>query len=510
MRVTNSMLVNNFMRNLNNNMNKMDKLQNQLASGRKYAHISDDPIALIYGQAARNKIARLEHYQRTVGSAQDWLRQVEGGVMELQGRVADIYEQVINVATDVKAGGDKNNIAFLIAQLRDHYVDTLNTTFGDKYVYAGYNTPGDSKTGRITGPYTIDEEWNIFYNGYNMSDYLRLTVDGDNVLPSMASGIFGGLKLNINDENISATIGTAISAINTLTPQIDSLNDDIKGINETLSGIRNSMTGINSVIERLDSEMMDLPDNFPNLDSMRQEKEDKLNELADLQQAEHEQEAALAAKQKERGELLNELAEYVTTDAPEYDSFDRVTLSIGGRALLETDQTDNVHILDVDAASLSALPDKLDMLKTLQKDVLTFDVGPSVSMDVTFNGIDMVLFQTADGTTLNIFNVMHELYKAASSNTPAEELGHFITPLQEAQNHLLTKVAEVGGRTRRLELLEARYEQNAINYEQMKSDAEDVDFAEVIMYQKMAEAVYQAALSSGARIIQPTLMDFLR
>jgi flagellar hook-associated protein 3 FlgL len=58
--------------------------------------------------------------------------------------------------------------------------------------------------------------------------------------------------------------------------------------------------------------------------------------------------------------------------------------------------------------------------------------------------------------------------------------------------------------------LEIRYAQDEINYTQMMSDAEDVDFAEVIMNQKMAEAVYQAALSAGARVIQPTLMDFLR
>ena len=44
----------------------------------------------------------------------------------------------------------------------------------------------------------------------------------------------------------------------------------------------------------------------------------------------------------------------------------------------------------------------------------------------------------------------------------------------------------------------------------MRSDAEDVDMADVIMYLKMAEAVYQAALSAGARVIQPSLMDFLR
>ena len=134
MRVTNSMLVNNFMRNLNTNLNRMDDLQGQLASSRKFGHISDDPIALIYGQAARNRLARLGHYSETVDAAQDWLRQVEAGLMELEGRIADVYNSVIDAATDVKGAADKNNVAMLVAQLRDHYIDTLNATYGDKFM----------------------------------------------------------------------------------------------------------------------------------------------------------------------------------------------------------------------------------------------------------------------------------------------------------------------------------------------------------------------------------------
>ena len=524
MRVTNSMLVNNFMRNLNNNMSKMDKLQNQLATGRKYAHISDDPIALIFGQAARNKIARLSHYQRTVGSAQDWLRQVEGGLMELQGRVVDVYEEVINAATDVKGNSDKNNIAFLVAQLRDHYVDTLNTTFGDKYIYAGYNTPGDSSTGKVTGPFTLDENWNLRYNGGNiggidLSNFLQLSIENDagvpvSVQPGLASGIFGGMRLDITKDiaGIQNDISGALAAVNSLTPQIDLLNDAIKAKNEELGNISMDMTSIESVIERLDSEMMDLPDNFETLPAMRKEREEKLQELDAKRQEQHAAQAELEKLTTEREGHLQELNMYVNTDSPQYDSFGRVTISIAGVNLLDVDNAaGNVHALDLDPSfNSSDFEDKIKLLRTLQGDVLTFDVGPSVSMDVTFNGIDLVLFQAEDGTTLNIFNVLHEVYLKASSGGTADEIGAFITDLQYAQNHLLTKVAEVGGRTRRLDLLEARYEQNSINYEQMRSNAEDVEFDEVIMYMKMAEAVYQAALSAGSRIIQPSLMDFLR
>jgi flagellar hook-associated protein 3 FlgL len=42
------------------------------------------------------------------------------------------------------------------------------------------------------------------------------------------------------------------------------------------------------------------------------------------------------------------------------------------------------------------------------------------------------------------------------------------------------------------------------------SENEDVDEAETIMNLKNEENVYRASLAGGARIIQPTLVDFLR
>ena len=73
MRVTNSMLVNTLMRNVGNNLTRVSDLQNQMATGRKFANISDDPSALIYSQAARNRLARVSHYMQSVEMAQNWL-----------------------------------------------------------------------------------------------------------------------------------------------------------------------------------------------------------------------------------------------------------------------------------------------------------------------------------------------------------------------------------------------------------------------------------------------------
>jgi len=380
------MLINNLMRNLNNNYNKVDGIQNMMASGRKFAHISDNPTALIYSQTARNKLARLSHYQISVGNAKDWLNQAETGIMELQLTIQNAYESVIDAINDTKNDDDRTNIAQLMGQLRDHYLDTLNAAFGDKFVFGGYNTPGDFQNIGVTAPFALNDDGDLTYNGFNLAQ-------------------FDSLPTKLLDEDFSGMTAADILA------RIDDPGD------------------------------------------------------LDLQ--------------------------------AEFDDF----LTLRG--------------LDPGlAADREEMATALEMMHRLKNDVLSFDIGPAVNMKATMNGIDLVLYATTDANgplTRNVFSVLAELYEEAyNDDSSAENLITFIKPLQDSQNHLLSRVAEIGGRSRRIELIEARYEQDTINYLQMKSDAEDADMAEVIMNLRMAESILEASLSAGARIIQPTLMDFLR
>jgi len=403
------MMKNTLLSNLSMNLTRMDKLQNQMASGRKYGHISDDPSALIYGQAARNKLARLSHYQGSVETAQSWLTQAEAGIMELQKVVGAIYEELVS-AGSVKTPDDKQNLAKVVSQLRDHFVDTLNTSFGDRYVFGGYNTPGDFATGRRGDgikPFAIDpDSGDLLFNGFNLS-----------VFDGMPAGFLGPeVKHGLSEAAFRAELETIVT--NTANPA-------------------------------------DPPNNYADLD------------------------AFAAAFSFEKG--------------------------------------------IVPAMTAGELTENLMMLHQLKSDVITFDVGPAINMPVTMNGIDVLFYTSTDEVTQlpvmrNAFTVITEVYDAingtdVTSPDPVEGTDRLtlrIKSLQDSQNHLLTRTAEIGGRMRRLELLEARYSQDNLNYEQMRSDAEDADMAEVIMFLKMAETVYQASLSSGARVIQPTLMDFLR
>lgn len=77
-------------------------------------------------------------------------------------------------------------------------------------------------------------------------------------------------------------------------------------------------------------------------------------------------------------------------------------------------------------------------------------------------------------------------------------------------NNINAVRSEIGVKSNRLELTLNRIEDDTLNLKDLLSKNEDADMAEVIMNLKMQENVYKASLSGGARIIQPTLIDFLR
>ncbi len=77
------------------------------------------------------------------------------------------------------------------------------------------------------------------------------------------------------------------------------------------------------------------------------------------------------------------------------------------------------------------------------------------------------------------------------------------------QNNL-NITAEIGGKVNRLELTKDRLESDSLNFTDLMSENEDVDMAEVLIRFSSMEVVYNASLSASARIIQPSLLDFIR
>lgn len=132
---------------------------------------------------------------------------------------------------------------------------------------------------------------------------------------------------------------------------------------------------------------------------------------------------------------------------------------------------------------------------------ISYEVGNGVQTSVNAPG-DSV-FNQAFQALIDLRDNLRSRNTAAISNTS-------LSLIESASDNLLSWQAEVGARTNQLELTNNRLLEVQANVQKLLSENEDADIPEVIMQLKMQENVYRAALDSGARIIQPTLLDFLR
>lgn len=85
-----------------------------------------------------------------------------------------------------------------------------------------------------------------------------------------------------------------------------------------------------------------------------------------------------------------------------------------------------------------------------------------------------------------------------------------IAGMDDALNTVLNERAVVGARHNRLVVTEQRYQEETVTFAELSSKLGDIDMAEAIMNFNVREHVYQAALAAAARVLQPTLLDFLR
>ncbi len=311
MRITNGMIHDNYLKNLNNNMSSMVDVQTQMSSGKRLNKLSDDPVDAVSVLQYRVKLYKGEQFIDNVNKGLTWLEQTESSVMELNEVLKSAYETTIELSNDYMTSEDKLAAAELIGQLRDHIVSIGNAQSGDKYIFGGYNT---NKV-----PFSVDGSGKLLYNGLNLED--------------------------VTNPLLIAESGVSVE----------------------------------------------------------------------------------------------------------------------------------------------------------------YEIGFNLKMDVAVNGTELIGMGED-----SIYTILDNLYNALSSDAPADELSGYAGKLLAGQNRVLATAADIGGRVNRLELIANRYEEDSLMYSEMKSKLEDVDQAEAIMNFKMAEYVYSAALQIGSKIIQPSLVDFLK
>lgn len=130
------------------------------------------------------------------------------------------------------------------------------------------------------------------------------------------------------------------------------------------------------------------------------------------------------------------------------------------------------------------------------------------------DGEDVTVSLTADrvfgfSAGEDVFSMLDDLAARVSAGDPAS-VGSAIAGVDRALGRILDGLAEIGAAGRRIEQARARNASERDAILAQVSELEDVDLAQAIMELQLQEVAYQATLGAMARVLQPSLADFLR
>jgi flagellar hook-associated protein 3 FlgL len=135
----------------------------------------------------------------------------------------------------------------------------------------------------------------------------------------------------------------------------------------------------------------------------------------------------------------------------------------------------------------------------------TRTVGPNSKVRIEVNGPEAF---GADGPN-QLFQVLGTLSQDIR-NGDTSAVGDDLTNLDSAHDLLKSTLSDVGARYNRVTQMKQSAEDHLLSVSSQLSDIEDVDLPKAIMDLQIQQTSYQAALAATARVIQPSLIDFLR
>jgi flagellar hook-associated protein 3 FlgL len=135
------------------------------------------------------------------------------------------------------------------------------------------------------------------------------------------------------------------------------------------------------------------------------------------------------------------------------------------------------------------------------------EIGPGVSLNVNTVGREFLGDGGGDGKLLSTLRTAIDHLRAGDG---ASLRGADLPALDGNLDTLLEVRSRNGARTNRVESALVRLGQVEQSSVSQLSDVEDADFAQTMIDLSSQTAAYQAALRSGASIVQSSLLDFLR
>ncbi|MFZ5986027.1 MAG: flagellar hook-associated protein FlgL [Bacillota bacterium] len=265
MRITNNMLVNNMINHMGNNLTRMDKYQQKLATGKKIIVPSDDPVVAARALKLRTDVSQIDQYKRNVKDAMSWMEITESAL----SNVGDILQRARELAVQASNGpttpDDTRKIEQEVNQLRNQLIHLGNATYAGRYIFSGFKT--DTKLINDDGTFAVDvnNTESIIYE-IGIGDDINVNVMGGDLFNN------GGVSTTGTTGQLIQHFEDFIAALNAGDHSI--ISDAITNIDLDMNNLVRIRADVGARYNRLDLTSNRLDNDYINFSKLMSDNED--------------------------------------------------------------------------------------------------------------------------------------------------------------------------------------------------------------------------------------------
>jgi flagellar hook-associated protein 3 FlgL len=259
MRITQGMIADTVLRNVENNQNRLEQLQAQLTSGSRISKPSDDPIGAARAMTLQEGIGQTDQYLANIDQASGWLNTTDNALGSVTSVLQRARELAVQAASDTINAQDRSAINSEVQQLQQHALNLAQSRFGNSYLFAGTasDQPGYLQA-QASGPVGV---WQGNDNQVvrEISTGVTMGVNADS--RAVFDSVFGALNqlqtglASNTTATIQASIGTLDTALTTVLgarAQIGAKVNRLESLTQRLNDVKVTTTGLLSQVKDVD------------------------------------------------------------------------------------------------------------------------------------------------------------------------------------------------------------------------------------------------------------------
>ena len=235
MRITNSSMIRSHMYDTQNNLTNMSKINQQISTGKVINTVSDDPHKAIRIMNMNNEIKYTEKYNSNIDETVGWMNTTDGALESTGNLLNEIKETILKVGNGTYSQNEMKSLNADINEKIKQLADTLNSTYGGKYLFGG-SSVDDAPITVIENPDgTVKLEFSKDKNGQTIPNTDDLKADISSGI-NIDYNISVGEILNIKDGN-----GNTVNLLDEINNLSTLMNDIANGDEQTAAKAKETL-----------------------------------------------------------------------------------------------------------------------------------------------------------------------------------------------------------------------------------------------------------------------------